>query len=202
MPNMTKKSCHQMLGKLDYSNKKQVLELVAFHLAQQDAKSTFGQEHAYRGDDGFRCSIGILIPDEVYDPACETWPIKGRVNIDSTDPADTLSAWFMLQGADLEFLVGLQSVHDDVEVSHWMTALVALARVHQIDASVYLETLDATLQLSSGCLSPVQQLAVRAQLQPPTWFTCCYDVCASGTNDDTAWESWGEAARRPHPVAA
>lgn len=65
-----------------------------------------GESCAYRGQDGKRCALGYLIPDEVYNPE---W-----------DGPDGTSAYFLAEydatnvicKANQQFLVHLQTVHD------------------------------------------------------------------------------------------
>lgn len=50
--------------------RQEIFEMVAKHLFQQKERSMDGK-CLYRGPNGKKCAIGILIPDEKYDPDME-----------------------------------------------------------------------------------------------------------------------------------
>jgi len=59
----------------------------------------------YRGDDGRMCAVGCLIPDELYRPELE-----GRIVREL--PGDVLAAIGADSDEAIEFLRGLQMIHD------------------------------------------------------------------------------------------
>lgn len=58
---------------------------------------------AYRSPDGLKCAAGWLIADDRYDPALE------GMTADNSHIVDVIGA----DGDDIEFLIDLQTAHDD-----------------------------------------------------------------------------------------
>lgn len=73
---------------------------------------------AYRGENGLKCAIGCLIPDDLYDPKME-----GQV----------VGALFAFPGIG-KYIIntyiarGLQSIHDACEPENWEDALRRFAK--------------------------------------------------------------------------
>lgn len=67
----------------------------------------------YRGPNGSRCAVGVLLPDEVYQPTLE------GVSLKDLDPnvcvASEFAAWIRSHG--LTFLGQLQQAHDQAVLS-------------------------------------------------------------------------------------
>jgi hypothetical protein len=76
----------------------------------------------YRTQDGNRCFVGELIPDEKYSPTIEDTPV-GK-HIISMIPDATLS--------DIEFLQDMQTVHDNLPIREWQDGLRALADKYEL----------------------------------------------------------------------
>jgi len=85
---------------------------VAIHLITQAKKSNgvYGEVCSYRGLDGCKCSIGVLIPDEKYSPLLETR------SVNCAGILDLISDEFT---KDTKFLIGLQRIHDAFRVEAW-----------------------------------------------------------------------------------
>lgn len=64
---------------------------------------------AYRGVEGRKCAIGALISDEEYSPELENRDVLA-LNRDGALPPS-------LAGLDIDFLVELQAIHDDAELT-------------------------------------------------------------------------------------
>lgn len=80
---------------------------------------------AYRGKDGGKCAIGILIPDKLYDSVLEG---RGVGYLLTHFPAIRKH----LNGCTLKFLLDLQNLHDDSgkwddDIYIDLNALIALA---------------------------------------------------------------------------
>ena len=82
-----------------------------------------GDSCAYRGRDGKRCAIGVLISDDLYDAEFEGKPIKDL-------PAKVRRAIGMTTKARSDLLGDLQSVHDLWSVDVWIEGLQSVARTH------------------------------------------------------------------------
>ena len=69
------------------------------------------------------CAFGILIPDELYDPAMED---KGVAKLVETWPE--MKQWLSIScGSDVDFLRRLQNIHDSTHPTKWESALKAFA---------------------------------------------------------------------------
>lgn len=107
--------------------KQQAFDTVAKHLFTQGKMSVnaIGHTCMYRGRDGLKCAIGVLIPDTEYQPEFEQ---NGAINIADRVPT--------LMRLDRVFLSDLQNVHD-METS-WVddatmdAALREVARRHRV----------------------------------------------------------------------
>ncbi len=77
---------------------------VVRHLRKQKVKSlrNGGFGCAYRGDNGTKCAVGCLIPDELYHPSME-----GKVAFESD-----MRNFLQLLDIDTELANDLQEVHD------------------------------------------------------------------------------------------
>lgn len=59
----------------------------------------------YRGDDGRKCAVGVLIPDELYTPSMEGRSAEDMMKI-------YLDVQNLLGAENVEFLEAMQQVHD------------------------------------------------------------------------------------------
>lgn len=75
---------------------------------------------AYRGEDGLKCAIGCLLPDELCFPEFEGQSIFGIINYN-----EILE---FLGDTHVSLLEELQSIHDDLMPVDWPDALLELAR--------------------------------------------------------------------------
>jgi hypothetical protein len=76
------------------------------------SKADDGEGCAYRNGTGGRCAIGLLIPDEVYDPA-EMEGINAKHLARSSTKAGAFLRQLCVDIDCAEFLVNLQSAHDN-----------------------------------------------------------------------------------------
>jgi hypothetical protein len=88
---------------MEISKNQTAFDTVVAHLRLQKKRSAKPGTNVcmYRGPDGTKCAVGVLIPDDQFDPAKESQHVS---DLHSTIPA--------LQGIDLDFLCELQRVHD------------------------------------------------------------------------------------------
>lgn len=91
-------------------------------LRKQAAKSfrithSRGEECAYRGEEGRKCAIGHVLPDEKYCPEMEGLPVtelRNDFEVDSIIMPSDLS-----ESDGIAFLIRLQSIHDSYLPSAW-----------------------------------------------------------------------------------
>lgn len=97
----------------------EAFDKVVEHLLTQNEKS-MGEGSCtclYRGDNGTKCAIGCLIPDELYRYDFEARSISA---IRITNPSILL----LFKDIPIEFLTGLQKIHDREEVKDWRQHLI------------------------------------------------------------------------------
>jgi hypothetical protein len=103
---------------MKYLTNQEAFNIVVHHMATQNKKSiriVGGKETcAYRGGDGSKCAIGILIPDHCYDKKMEG---KSVSNIEVKS----------FKYLDKRLMRELQYIHDDREISEWENCLKELA---------------------------------------------------------------------------
>lgn len=76
------------------------------HFVVEEApNSTDGEYYRYRGPNGEKCAIGLLIPDELYDPKMELTTIEELLN-------DNPTIQKLFDANSLTFLQLLQGAHD------------------------------------------------------------------------------------------
>jgi hypothetical protein len=112
----------------------QIFDQVARHLLTQKRKSvktpeTLTGRCLYRGPDGMKCAIGVLIPDEEYVEAMESLSIRQLLRL--------LKARF--EDVDPHFLNALQNLHDDCFVENWKEELRGFAVDHGLNSTVLKE---------------------------------------------------------------
>lgn len=99
--------------------KQKIFNKVVEHLLIQARKSVIpGQGCRYRGNNGTKCAIGILISNKEYNPNMENKNI--RIILDT----------FKLKNIDINLqplLEKLQIIHDTVPIFYWPVALTELA---------------------------------------------------------------------------
>ncbi len=116
-----------------------IFDTVKDHLLKQNARSERGDELlslslgksgcAYRGQDGLKCAIGCLIPDEDYEPRFEG---QGVDDILEGTNCEWAPNWYIQSPADvreemLRMLGELQCAHDNVPVDMWPAELGRMA---------------------------------------------------------------------------
>lgn len=94
----------------------------------------------YYGTNGRKCAIGILIPEEAYNPEVEGKSIIAILQRDFSDNniADKLLAMLTaslgyLSNSDLEFLSELQLIHDTCSPHLWESKLRIFARSYDLN---------------------------------------------------------------------
>ncbi len=122
-----------------YKSLQAIFDRVAGHLLKQKAKSVTVVADAgvcdpicaYRGEDGLRCAIGVLIPDKKYRAHFEGVPLTGM----SVNSALARAAGIRTE-AQFDLASDLQYVHDDETVRMWPHALREVAQRYRLNDSI------------------------------------------------------------------
>lgn len=110
--------------------KQEIFDKVATHLLTQNKKSylpgynntSISKACAYRGEDNCKCGIGILIPDDKYDPSLESKTvINNDVLLSLEDGIDREDVEI------IQFLSHLQCIHDLCPIEEWKFRLTVVA---------------------------------------------------------------------------
>lgn len=98
-------------------NRQEIYNKVSRHLLRQKKKSMSKHGHAcaYRGQDGLKCAIGVLISNKAYTPCME-----GTV---ASDLLESYSFGVRNTASNRVFLDDLQGVHDFCEPGDWKNGL-------------------------------------------------------------------------------
>jgi hypothetical protein len=112
-------------------NRIEVFNKVKQHLLTQNERSTVyinSDRCSYRGDNGMSCAIGILIPDELYNPCME-----GSNFYELLEGFPAVAIHLDLDGLeDVEFLAEIQNIHDGNRPEKWPTRLSKFAEEHKL----------------------------------------------------------------------
>lgn len=119
----------------------EIFDTVARHLFAQGKQSRDSVSCLYRGPDGTKCAVGVLIPDATYDEDMEGWPIAGLFDPDACQLDEfSLPAWM---GEHVNLLQRLQNVHDEPHVeAYWVDdkrmrwELSLVAQAYGLDDSI------------------------------------------------------------------
>jgi len=116
------------------ASEQEVFDYVIGHLVSQGKQSlqTEGWEPcAYRGENGTKCAVGALIPDEVYNDGMEGNPVDGLIE---RFPRECLITG-IIKHANL--LIDLQKLHDDQSVwkdnGRFKDRVVAIAKNNNLN---------------------------------------------------------------------
>ena len=105
-----------------------IFNISASGLLKQGKASKDSSSCMYRGPNGLKCAIGMLIPDELYKPRFEGYSASGfgvRKALVKAGVPNTV--------AFVNFLVRLQKVHDDHLVEDWDCELVNFAHHYDLN---------------------------------------------------------------------
>lgn len=124
-------------------NKQELFEKVANHLIGQNKRSIDDSGKCkYRGNDGTSCSIGCLIPDDLYTPFIEGLTVFDMVydndNFPSFSSCGKLRHIFQrleIFPHNFELLIFLQTCHDSYEPEQWLQELRKIAIKFKLDAN-------------------------------------------------------------------
>ncbi len=101
------------------TNQEAVTKVVQ-HLRTQQVRSVKDGRCLYRGPDGLKCAIGVLIPDDQFDRAMEGLPIEDLVKFKI--PA--------LESLDHALLARIQGIYDCAIIETWEFRFQQVAKTH------------------------------------------------------------------------
>jgi hypothetical protein len=116
-------------------NKQEIFDKVVTHLKNQNARAYDKEEDRclYRDEStGYRCAIGCLIPDELYNPDFEGESIDTLL-----EKAPVLKELLKIKNfsaisSDVMFLRRLQSIHDGGDLKDWPMSFRNLAVAYEL----------------------------------------------------------------------
>jgi hypothetical protein len=120
-------------------NRQEVFDKVARHLLTQKERATIydpaqGMDVCrYRADNGMRCAIGCLIPDDYYQIRMEGMTVSSLF----TEFPQLLALFDYT--VEPSFLQALQNVHDNNSPNLWKQALTDFATIYKLNADVLKE---------------------------------------------------------------
>ncbi len=105
-------------------NRQEVFNKVATHLLTQNEKARtqtgWGDFRcSYKADNGLKCAIGCLIPDDLYDKKIEGNSILYNPLLISI----LRNAIDLYIDDDINFLENLQTIHDQMSIKSWAEQL-------------------------------------------------------------------------------
>ncbi len=103
--------------------KQELFDRVATHLKQQRERSVSRGLCVYRGSNGLKCAIGVLIPDEAYHPSLEGLGVLG---LEVQRAAGILHT-------QVDLATELQRVHDEAFDNKFKAGLKAVAAKHGLE---------------------------------------------------------------------
>lgn len=110
----------------------EVYDASAHHLLEQGERSMSKSSCAYRGPKGLKCAAGIFITDEQIEANDINEDMSWRGTLDYIPE---------LRSEHDDLIMHLQGIHDNQDVTEWMTYLDILA--HDNDLTPISETLGA-----------------------------------------------------------
>lgn len=108
--------------KLESMTEQDIFDKVTEHLLTQNQRASNGVLCQYRTENGLKCAVGCLIPDEQYSYELEYRPIWFL--------GDKISPIFHKYH---DLLTLLQQIHDRINVEGWKNALKSLANERQLE---------------------------------------------------------------------
>ena len=103
----------------------EIFTKVKNHLLTQNRRALQRLVCRYRTDEGLKCAIGCLIPDDVYTRNIEHKTVDLLC-------LGVVKDFDYLKQFDKSFLRRLQVIHDNVDVDKWENELKAFARLENL----------------------------------------------------------------------
>ena len=113
-------------------DRQKTYDTIKAHAIKQGKKSTNGNICLYRDQDGLKCFIGAIIPDELYNPDMEGNDIY---RLATWKQYDNIREYLNITaGDDINFLMNVQSIHDTFPVEAWVKMLEMAAQQYHLVA--------------------------------------------------------------------
>lgn len=100
-------------------DKQEIFNKVFLGLKSQEFRQSVNEHNVcqYRGEDGLKCAVGHLIPDEIY---IKEW--DEHTTLADSLPPDVYDSMGIRAdfGASVDFLMELQNIHDNYDVPERM----------------------------------------------------------------------------------
>lgn len=114
-------------------NKQQIFNKVAEHLLTQMAVSEDEFGCLYRGPNGLKCAVGILIPDDLFEVELENSDVYSLFDCLGPEGRKRIG---ITRYRTLDFLADLQCIHDSFPPDSWRAELRVLANKHRLNRQV------------------------------------------------------------------
>lgn len=123
---------------------------VAIHLRKQGKAATVGAGCMYRTDEGLKCAVGCLIPDELYDARIEGVAFKIGSKFPDNPGNEIVALLMSLTGVstreERNFLAELQVAHDeallDGGLDAWREEMESIAERYALSFSALHDPLE------------------------------------------------------------
>lgn len=108
------------------ADNQEVLNFVVGGLRTQGCKALDAGNCKYRGENGTKCAVGLLIPDSEYKTDFEGQAVTPCKVISNND----ITKYVMGKGYDPRLLEDLQSIHDVRRVADWEDGFLEISQKH------------------------------------------------------------------------
>ncbi len=115
-------------------NNQQLFDIVSKHLLKQGRRSVNAYGSCrYYGDDGLKCAIGCLIPENKYNKEFEGKIITEKIPMDEVDLMNTNGHKPICDAAGIgedqvKLALALQRIHDEGSPQNWGASLESVAK--------------------------------------------------------------------------
>lgn len=108
--------------------KQEIFDTVAVHMLAQGKKSENEDGCLYRGPNGTKCAVGVLIKDEIYRPILENRLVCERIIWEALEDSG-----IEMDGDIEQLLMALQETHDHISVQTWKHQFGHIAKRHGLN---------------------------------------------------------------------
>ncbi len=107
----------------------EVFDVVVAHLLTQNRQSlNYEGSCAYRGENGLKCAVGVLIADECYSPTLENRLVSSPLVVEALACSGVEA-----EGELMNLLTALQWIHDDRQPGNWDYELSRVAETFKLE---------------------------------------------------------------------
>ena len=110
----------------------ETFDIVVTNLRNQGCQSLDDEFNcAYRGENGLKCAVGWLIPDDVYSEDMEGFSLSWDIN-DEVNDNEIVAHVLEKQGHNISLASSLQKVHDNYDVDEWENQFIKIAHQYSL----------------------------------------------------------------------